>query len=239
MANCPNCGYKLKITDIKAECPECGVNIPNFNWEERLEEDSVRAEAAFAKFRVKTGNMKSALFGTKLRLARFIFTFVPLAALITPLANGEWSLPFFAQPTKPISIVNLAMHLFGGFDLGGLFNLAKSGALNKSFLFLLIAVIMIAVGVVTALANFVFILLNSLKLNYKANIICCAASIITFIISAVSLSNFFTALAQTSAIFLTAKMSYGYAVAIALFTLNLTLNIIVGKALKKEKELQF
>ena len=49
MAKCPHCGIKLHIWNVKAECPKCGVNIANYDWERRLEEDSVVAEAAFAK----------------------------------------------------------------------------------------------------------------------------------------------------------------------------------------------
>ena len=44
-SKCPNCGEKLKIYHIKAECPHCKANIPNYNWEARLEEDSAIAEA--------------------------------------------------------------------------------------------------------------------------------------------------------------------------------------------------
>ena len=49
MAKCPKCGVKLHIWNIKAECPKCGVNIANYDWERRLEEDSIKAEEAFAK----------------------------------------------------------------------------------------------------------------------------------------------------------------------------------------------
>ena len=49
MANCPHCNYKLKLIDIKAECPDCGVNIANYDWENRLEQDAAEAEIAFVK----------------------------------------------------------------------------------------------------------------------------------------------------------------------------------------------
>ena len=77
MAKCPKCGVKLHIWDIKAECPHCGTNIPNYDWENMLETDAKKAEAAWSKFRVFTGNFKSSLFGNKLRIIRFIFTFIP------------------------------------------------------------------------------------------------------------------------------------------------------------------
>ena len=40
MANCPKCGYKLRMIDIKATCPKCGVNLIYFNHQERLAEDA-------------------------------------------------------------------------------------------------------------------------------------------------------------------------------------------------------
>ena len=60
MALCPNCYAILNFWDVKAECPHCGVNIPNFNWEGRLEEDAKNAEIAWVKFRQFTGNFQSA-----------------------------------------------------------------------------------------------------------------------------------------------------------------------------------
>ena len=62
-AKCPECGRTLKAWNIKAECPYCGTNIPNYKWEERLEEDSDTAEKAFAKFHYKLANFKSAVVG--------------------------------------------------------------------------------------------------------------------------------------------------------------------------------
>ena len=49
MAKCPKCNRKLHIWNVKAECPDCGVNIANYDWENRLEQDAIEAEIAFAK----------------------------------------------------------------------------------------------------------------------------------------------------------------------------------------------
>ena len=81
-AKCPECGHTLKIWDIKAECPKCGTNIANHQWEKRLNDDADFAEHAFAKFHYKFGNFKSAVVGSKLRIVRLILTFAPLIALL-------------------------------------------------------------------------------------------------------------------------------------------------------------
>ena len=46
MAFCPKCGRHLNIWHVKAECPTCGVNIPNYDWEGRLNEDAEKAAVA-------------------------------------------------------------------------------------------------------------------------------------------------------------------------------------------------
>ena len=66
MALCPKCHGILNFWNVKAECPYCGVNIPNYNWEERLEQDAINSERSFASFRRKTGAFKNAFLGTKL-----------------------------------------------------------------------------------------------------------------------------------------------------------------------------
>ena len=40
MANCPKCGYRLRLIDYKPECPKCGVNLMYYNMEERLAADA-------------------------------------------------------------------------------------------------------------------------------------------------------------------------------------------------------
>lgn len=83
-AQCPNCGKKLKWYNIKADCPECGISIPNFNWEERLEQDNILAEAKFAKLYNTLNKLGYAVYGTKLRIARILMSFIPIVGIILP-----------------------------------------------------------------------------------------------------------------------------------------------------------
>ena len=55
MANCPRCGSHLRITDWKPECPECGVNLNYYKANERLLDESEKAEAELAKYKAKYG----------------------------------------------------------------------------------------------------------------------------------------------------------------------------------------
>lgn len=46
---CPKCGEKLSIFYLKTDCPKCGCDLINYNLDERLEEESIKAEAEWAK----------------------------------------------------------------------------------------------------------------------------------------------------------------------------------------------
>ena len=72
MANCPKCGYKLKITDWRAECPKCGVNLLYYNHQERLAEDADKAEEEHIKLQPKIDRVKFSFVGTKLSIVRII-----------------------------------------------------------------------------------------------------------------------------------------------------------------------
>ena len=75
---CPNCGKKLHFYNVKADCSQCGVSIPNFNWEKRLEEDNANAEKKFQSFYRFGNRFAYSIWGTKLRIVRIILSFLPL-----------------------------------------------------------------------------------------------------------------------------------------------------------------
>lgn len=87
MAKCPTCNKELKPWNIKAECPHCGANIPNHNWEENLTTDAEKREAAFYKMHVFLSRLKYSVIGTPLRLIRFIAAFMPILGYVVPLAS--------------------------------------------------------------------------------------------------------------------------------------------------------
>lgn len=86
-AKCPNCGRPLKWYNIKADCPDCKISIPNYNWEERLEQDNILAEAKFAKLYNTLNKLGYAVYGTKLRIARILMSFIPIIGIILPWAS--------------------------------------------------------------------------------------------------------------------------------------------------------
>lgn len=239
MANCPKCNYHLKPWNIKAECPACGVNIPNYNWEERLEEDARQSEIAFAKLRVHINNFKSTLIGNRLRKARLIFVFVPLVLLVIPYAWVQTSLPFEAGE-HTVSLLTVVLMLVENFDIGAILAFATSSHIGNAMLPLVMCILMMVLSIVAGVANFLVTLIRAYKMGYVGNIICCVLSTLFVAASGICWAVFQTNFEAGDLAAVLTGTSFGPClfVGLFLFGLNIAFNIIVGKELKKEKEAQ-
>ena len=157
MAQCPNCNQKLFIWDVKAECPHCGANIPNHNWEKRLDEDARLREENFFKLNTKLHRLKFSLFGTPLRIARLILCVLPIIGYVLPLATVMWDAPLSAGGTVALkenfSVISLftselslkeilKMPFQAGSETAGVFGLVAIGLLALSLLLGVIAFFM-------------------------------------------------------------------------------------------------
>ena len=130
MAKCPNCGKKLKWYEFRAECKSCGTNIPNYNWEARLEEDADKAETSFAKLHYRLSNFKSATVGSPFRIIRLVATLLPLVGLVVPLMKVSLSLPFY-EDTSTVSFLTLILNYITKLDFMGGFQLMSATALGS------------------------------------------------------------------------------------------------------------
>ena len=235
MALCPKCSHVLNFWNIKAECPYCGVNIPNYNWEERLDEDARNAEVAWAKFRKFTGNFKSALFGNKLRIVRFICTFLPLIALVLPLANYTMNLPFINGASTKLSLLDFTLNTLLTLNWGSLISLVSSQSLGVPVLFLMLAILLLYLAVVFGVLNFIFVLIKAPSLKAGANMVLCIGSLLCFVFAGVFFTVAVSQIGATSAVFINGSVQYGLFVGIALFGLNVALNTIINKGFKKQR----
>ncbi|NLA77216.1 MAG: hypothetical protein GX851_05220 [Clostridiales bacterium] len=236
MASCPNCQHKLKPWNIKAECPACGVNIPNYNWEERLDEDSVRAEAALKKFGKTWSHFKSALFGTKLRVLRFVCTFLPLTALVLPLAEGEFFAPFIDRAAQTISLLNITLKMITAIDIGAAIKLFSSDIIGSAVLLMLLSIVLLYLAVVFGVLNFVFVIINAPGMKARSNAVLSALAAICFAAAGILFVVFNSMPVVGQLGIFSGSLSYGLFVGIALFTLNAVLNTVVGKGYKKQLE---
>ena len=238
MALCPNCYAILNFWDIKAECPHCGVNIPNFNWEGRLNEDAEKAEIAWVKFRKFTGNFKSALFGNKLRILRFICTFLPLVALVLPLADYSVSLPYINCTNQAFTLLDFTLNTLLTLNWGSLISLAGVQTLGTPLLLVMLSVLLLYLAVVFGVLNFIFVLLKAPSLKAGANIVLCVLSDICFILPGIFFTTATSIIADTSAVIVTGGVQFGLFVGIALFTLNVILNTLVNKSMRLQRKEQ-
>ncbi|MBR2876150.1 MAG: hypothetical protein IKC01_03350 [Clostridia bacterium] len=232
MANCPHCYKHLSFWHIKAECPFCGTNIPNYDWENMLEADAKKAEAAWAKFRIFTGNFKSSLFGNKLRIIRFIFTFVPLVVLILPIASYIFNLPFLSNDTSKFSLLDFTLNKLLSVNWGSVINLIKLEELGINFAMIFISLLLLYLAVVFGVLNFVFILISAPSLKATANCILCAGSVLCFILSPILYTLAINNFQNIGIEVFQGNIHFGIFVGIFLFSLNFALNLITNKSMK-------
>ncbi len=246
-SKCPNCGRVLRWYDVKAECKDCGVSIPNFNWEARLEEDAVKAEERSLAFH-KTMNMFTySIWGTKLRIVRIIMSFLPAIGFI---------LPWFAIKSDADSI---------GVDMLGLFTSGKSlidmfgiffGNMNLFFLnmgyeggsgvlsFSMLAILFMLLSILFIVIAFFMILFTNkhpkspLMVIFDALSIAC--SVVAAILFTVGMKATATQLAvnfgTVSLYNISGSVMWGYFVALALLVVALVFNVLVMKAPAKSHE---
>ncbi len=236
MANCPHCNYKLKIIDIKAECPVCGTNIPNYRWEEKLDEDAVNAERAFAGFNRKTKAIKNALFGTKQRIARFVLTFAPLLFFLFPMFTYETNLPF-SQGRQGVSVLSLILDIVNGkLDIMAYINLISLEKSGMAFILLYIALILVILGIVAGVLNFFVLLLSSFGYHAKGNVVLCYMSLVTFVSAAVCIVISGSMIASSIPEIMNLNLSYSLFVGMFFFIVNIVMNTIAMKEFKLLRE---
>lgn len=231
---CPKCGYSLKIWDVRAECPKCQTNIPNYKWEERLEKDADDAELAFARMHYSIKNFKQSVCGSKLRIIRLVLTFAPLIALVLPLYSFKITLPFYEE-TQSISFLTFILNYLLKTDIGSVLKILGGNVIGHASLMAVIACLLLLFAVVCGVLNFFVLLISGFKMSYMFNVILNALATASFGTAALFFSLFTKACTELDfGIITEGTLGYGFIVGVALFGINLILNIIVGRDMKKQ-----
>lgn len=166
MAKCPKCNRKLHIWDVKAECPGCGVNIANYDWENRLEQDAIEAEAAFAKMHKTLARFKYSFIGTKLRIARIPISVLPLLTFLLPLGTIAVSVPFYDSGKITLNAISIVMNIMN-LDIVGLIKTPFSDIIGDTALNFVLALALVLLSAVSLIVSLVFLVLNFIKFNSK------------------------------------------------------------------------
>lgn len=246
-STCPNCGKKLKWYNVKAECSECGVSIPNFNWEGRLEEDAQRSEKKFQSF-YRTMNMLAySIWGTTLRRLRIILSFLPAIGFLLPWGylksdSESVGIDFIGLFTSGKSLIDIIGDFFSNSSLY-FTNMAyerNSGILTYSML----SILFFLISLVFIVVAFFLILFTTKHPKTKAMVVFDVLSIASAIASAITFALAVKSTAtQTAVNFgsvslynVSGGVSFGLFVALALLVAALVANILVAKAPAKSPE---
>lgn len=229
MSACPKCGKKLRLTNISQYCPNCGVNLRFYGFEDRFFLEAKQAELAFAEFHIKLKHFKAAFIGDGFMITRLCVAFLPIVSLLVSTANISLTLPYF-KLQKGISLTGL-MGFFSGtvFSyIGKMSEAAVSGGLFSALRFSIFAQTAVAFF---AAISLLLSLLCFLSIKHMQKIICSMSILGVFAAaaSAVFASRFCSAAETSGNPILHGSMSYGYIFTIVSFAVVFTINFIIDK----------
>lgn len=170
MAECPKCGYKLRLKDWRPECPKCGVNVVYYGIEDRLREEADRAEYSHAKMQPRFDRLKFSLIGHPLSIVRLCIGLLPIVAMLLPMGHVSYALPFGAHEAG-VNLVSIIMFFVNnGFDFDLVMSVFGGNVLGKAFIFWAVALVG-AVGVILiSLIGFFLLTLSAAPRGMKRNI---------------------------------------------------------------------
>lgn len=245
-SSCPNCGKKLHWYDVKAECSNCGISIPNFNWEERLEADNELAERKFASFYRGLNRLAYSIWGTKLRIARIVLSVIPVIGFILPWATlksdaESVGLDLFGM-TCSKSLIDLFGDFFGNTNLY-ITNMGYEG-FSGTLSFTMYAVLCMVLSLLFAVIAFFLILILAKHSKTKVITVFECLSVASAVASAVcftlgvkgapaELGMNFGSFPVYNA---TGGVAWGFYVALALLLVAVGINAAVAKAPAKSDD---
>lgn len=245
-SKCPNCGHEIKWYNIKADCSACGVSIPNFNWEARLEEDNKKAEEKFGKFYRTLNLLRYSVGGTKLRILRIVMSFIPIVGIIIPWAtlkgdSAELNFDLLGLFTDGTSTIDFFGKLFK--DLGAVIEALSAEGFSGPASFILFGLISVLLSIVILVIAFFLIFITFKKPKTKAMVVTDILGILfmgagIFFFSSVSgrIGAEPFSLAGLTFENASASAEWGIFVFIALAAVALIGNILVAKSSIKSEE---
>ena len=224
MAVCPKCGAKIKKTDWRPNCWNCGVNIMYYGMEERLEADAERAAKEFDKLYHMTAGIKTSFIGSPLAYVRWILAIVCIGSLCLPLATVSITLPYHTVEGAWYGLVQTVMYVMD-MDFGGVMAAFGSPVIGGTLLKLFLSVVFLAVAAVMAVLNLVLILRAYTKSGGILLAVRWGIGVASLIAAAVL---FQAAMAPEGLVgILSGGLSFGSYLAIALYAAAFILQIVI------------
>lgn len=223
MANCPNCNKKLHIWNIKAECPACGKNIPNYNWEERLEEDARQREEAFFKMHTYLNKLKFNVVGNPMRILRLVFSFLPIVGYVVPLASVSFQTADGVTDIKNFSL--LSLFLDKQVSIGAIFALL-SDSTKQAGVWALTVLGLLAASLLFGVIAFFLVPFATRNLRSSVHAVFHAICIVLYALSPVMLPRFLEAYTATGLAQAAGTVGWGIYLGIALFAVAFVFDLI-------------
>ena len=227
MANCPNCGKKLKLTDLSQYCPACGVNMRFVNFEENFYREAKYAELAQAEVRVKFRRFKGAFVGSRLTIIRLCVALLPALTLLVPAGAFLLKLPFY-ETKVDFGIFGL-ITLFTGGELNYVLGMTGSGLAGAAFVSLRTVLFSYLAVAGLAVAVLLVSLLCFLSIKNMQKIISVFAGLgaAAAIVSEVLILRFSSVYAEGPLV--TGKIGFGLLVTEAAFIAVIAVNLLLDK----------
>lgn len=231
MARCPKCGYKFKLTDLKPDCPKCGVNVVYYGMEEQLLDDADKAEAEHARFQKRFDRLKASFIGSKLTIVRIVLSILPLAPLfLLPLAKVSFSGPFFgAEKYADVAINGIKLIDFvPNLNFDSLLGVLGSSIVGKPFIMFAVSLVTLLLSIVLILVSLILLIMACGKHGNSRNITLNSIMIVLTVISIITFGQFAKGLGSVFDVF-SGSIQYGAFVYLATLIALLAINIIIAK----------
>lgn len=225
MAECPKCGRKLKLTDLKPTCPGCGTNLLYYKIEERLEVDAINAELEHAKTQQRIDRAKASMAGSALTIVRIVLLLVAVGMFFLPLAEFKEVGPYFDN-TVSINAIEV-YNKVSALDFDGLFGMLGSPVLGTSMILFAVSVVTIALAAVCAILELVLSFLSCSPHGFIRNVIFSVAGIVFTAASIVTYGMFVKNIKAALPDVVDGGVKFGAYLAILGFILVLAINIVI------------
>ncbi|MCL2494772.1 MAG: hypothetical protein FWE98_03855 [Oscillospiraceae bacterium] len=226
-AHCPNpaCNYKLKLTDWKPNCPDCGTNILYYKMEERLLAEADQVELANAAFQKKTDRAKAAVVGNNWAIARLVLLVVPLLTLLLPLGKVAIHGPF-VEKTASLGVIGL-VDVVGSLNTDVLLAMVGDSVMQPAFIWCVLAILGLVLVVLAILGGLATCWLARSPAGFKRTILFFVLGFGGAVLAPVALLQFGNKLAAILPGAMTVQVQWGVFVVMLSFLLILGINIYI------------
>lgn len=157
---CPKCGAKLSPFYLKPTCPKCQTNIMQYGFEERIENDRIKAEKEWEQFDNFLLGIKKSSIGSLVAIIRLVSFFLPIVALLIPV---------YKVNTSSVNLISIIKNIIS--DSSSVFSDTA----------MLLCFISFASVILLSLLCAIISLFSYTKNGFKRNVIFSALQIIVFV----------------------------------------------------------